>query len=65
MKKTTDNKFILTGDQGITLFNSLEQTFIRLVQKEIYLKAPVIRDCGIFVSSANRIYIGDTKGVTF
>ena len=64
MKKTTDNKFILTGDQGITLFNSLEQTFIRLVQKEIYLKAPVIRDCGIYVSSANRIYIGDTKGVT-
>ena len=30
MKKTTDNKFILTGDQGITLFNSLEQTFYKV-----------------------------------
>lgn len=64
IKRTTSNKLILTGDQGIMLFDPVKQTFIRLAQKEIYLRAPIIRDCGIYVSHANKIYIGDTKGVT-
>lgn len=64
IKQTTSNKLILTGDRGITLFDPAEQTFIRLGQKEIYLRAPIIRDCGIYVSGDNKIYIGDTKGVT-
>lgn len=64
IKQTASNKFILTGDQGITLFDPVSQTFIRLGQKEIFLRAPIIRDCGIYISSTNNIYIGDTKGVT-
>lgn len=64
VKQTASNKFILTGDRGITLFDPAERTFIRLGQKEIFLRAPIIRDCGIYISSTNNIYIGDTKGVT-
>ena len=64
VKRTMNGKFILTGDKGITLFNPVEQTFVRLGQKEVYLKAPIIRDCGIYVSPSNKIYVGDTKGVT-
>ena len=64
VKQTASNKFILTGDRGIILFDPKEQSFTSLGQKEVYLKAPIIRDCGIYVSSDNKIYIGDTKGVT-
>ena len=64
VKRTMSGKFILTGDKGITLFNPVEQTFVRLGRKEVYLKAPIIRDCGIYVSPSNKIYVGDTKGVT-
>lgn len=64
VKQTASNKFILTGDKGITLFDPAEQSFIRLGQKEIFLRAPIIRDCGIYISPTNKIYIGDTKGVT-
>lgn len=64
IKQTASNKFILTGDRGIMLYDPTEQTFIRLGQKEISLRAPIIRDCGIYISPDNKIYIGDTKGVT-
>lgn len=64
VKRTVSNKLILTGDRGITLFDPAGQSFIRLGQKEINLRAPIIRDCGIYVSPTNKIYIGDTKGVT-
>lgn len=64
VKQTANNKFILTGDRGIILFDPQTQAFIGLGQKEVYIKAPIIRDCGIYVSPANKIYIGDTKGVT-
>lgn len=64
VKRTAAGKFILTGDKGITLFNPADKTFIRLGQKEVYRKAPIIRDCGIYVSPSDKIYIGDTKGVS-
>lgn len=63
-KQTASNKLILTGDRGIILFDPIEESFTGLGQKEVYLRAPIIRDCGIYVSPDNRIYIGDTKGVT-
>lgn len=64
VKRTATHKYVLTGDKGIALFDPQAQTFTLLGQKEVYLKAPIIRDCGIYVSSSNKIYIGDTKGVT-
>ena len=64
VKRTSTNKYILTGDKGITLFDPSGPAFIRLGQREVYLKAPIIRDCSIYVSSSDKIYIGDTKGVT-
>lgn len=64
VENTTNGKLILTGDEGITLFDPVKQTFARLGQREVYLKAPIIRDCGIYVSPLNKIYVGDTKGVT-
>lgn len=64
MEQTAGNRFVLTGDRGIILFDPAEGTFTGLGQKDVYLKAPIIRDCGIYISADNKIYVGDTKGVT-
>lgn len=64
-KETVDRKLIVTGDQGITLFNPEEQTFVTFKQYEYFPDANIIRECGVYVSSDNSIYVGDTKGVTF
>ena len=64
IKQTMSGRFVLTSDKGIILFDPLSVTFIRLDQKGNELQAPLIKDCGIYVSSNNQIYVGDTKGIT-
>lgn len=64
IKQTMSGRFVLTSDKGIILFDPLSATFIRLDQKGNELQAPIIKDCGIYVSSNNQIYVGDTKGIT-
>ena len=64
IKQTISGRFVLTSDKGIVLFDPLSVTFIRLDQKGNELQAPIIKDCGIYVSSNNQIYVGDTKGIT-
>lgn len=58
---TNNNKLILTGDKGITMFDIEKNTFLCIRQN--YLKAPIINGCGVCVSD-DYIYIGDTKGIT-
>ena len=64
IKQTMSGRFVLTSDKGIILFDPLSNTFIRLDQKGNELQAPIIKDCGIYVSSDNKIFVGDTKGIT-
>ena len=64
IKQTMSGRFILTSDKGIILFDPLSNSFIRLDQKGNELQTPIIKDCGIYISSTNKIYVGDTKGIT-
>lgn len=59
---TLSGKLILTGDRGITMFDTDKKTFASI--KQDYLKAPIILGCGICISKENVIYVGDTKGIT-
>lgn len=59
---TSNGKLMITGDKGITMFDTTGKTFSTI--KQNYLKAPIIWGCGICVAPNNVIYVGDTKGIT-
>lgn len=61
---TKKGDFILTTDQGILSFNPSTQNFLTLDRSEKPYSASIIARCGLFIGNDNRIYAGDTKGIT-
>lgn len=53
-----------TSDEGILLYNPADKSFNTLIKKDNLPNGAIIAGCGIYVDGRNRIYVGDTHGVT-
>lgn len=62
--RTHDGRFVLTSDEGILLFNPSDRCFNTLIKKDNLPNGEIIAGCGIYVDDHDRIYVGDTHGVT-
>lgn len=61
---TQSGKILITGDKGITCFVPSDSTFTTIDLMSNFPSTHIINGCGILVSDAGNIYVGDTKGVT-
>ena len=62
IKQVDIDEFIISSDKGVSLF-SPKQNKISTIN--FTQDIPVINGGGIFISSNQDIYVGDTKGITF
>ena len=61
---TPSGNILITSDQGVTSFNPDKQSFTTINLMSNFPSANIINGCGIFAAADNRIYVGDTKGVS-
>lgn len=62
IKQIDIDEFIVSSDKGVSLFSPKRNEISTI---NITQDIPVINGGGIFISSDQDIYVGDTKGVTF
>lgn len=55
---------VITSDKGVTCYSPVEHIFITLDLENSFSSAHIINGCGIFVSDKDKVFVGDTKGVT-
>lgn len=62
--RTPNGNILITGDKGVTCFVPSEGNFTTIDLMSNFPSTHIINGCGILVSEAGNIYVGDTKGVT-
>lgn len=55
---------LITTDMGVTCYSPGESRFTTIDLTENFPSTYIINGCGLFVSVDNRVFVGDTKGVT-
>ena len=64
LELTQHGNLIITSNKGITLFSPSNQTFLSLESSVDFPAPAIIKECGIFATSNNEIFVGDLKGLT-
>ena len=62
--KTQTGNILITTDKGITYYSPKNGLFTTIDLMENFPSAYIMDGCGIFASWQNKIFVGDTKGVT-